>query len=129
MIESPNTLVREFHHAFGLSANDRPTRVPTELADVRTRLHTEENAELAAAIHGGDLAEIAQELADVVYIAYGTALSYGIDLDAAIAEVHRANMTKLDDAGKPIMIDGKVSKGPNYRPPQIRAIVQDDSSG
>ncbi|MFF3978527.1 beta-ketoacyl-ACP synthase II [Streptomyces sp. NPDC001828] len=36
------------------------------------------------------LADLAHELADVVYTAYRTALSYGIDLDAVMAEAHRA---------------------------------------
>lgn len=123
MVERPATLVRSFHRVFGLPANDRPTRVSDELADVRARLHAEENAELIAAIRRGDLAEIAQELADVVYVAYGTAISYGIDLDAAVDAVHRANMSKLDDNGRPIMVDGKVSKGPHYQPPDIRAVL------
>jgi predicted HAD superfamily Cof-like phosphohydrolase len=46
-----------------------------------------------------------------------------IDLDAAVDAVHRANMSKLDDNGRPIMVDGKVSKGPNYQPPDIRAVL------
>ena len=33
-----------------------------------------------------DLAAIAHELADVVHVAYGSAATYGIDLDAVIAE-------------------------------------------
>jgi predicted HAD superfamily Cof-like phosphohydrolase len=37
--------------------------------------------------------------------------------------VHRANMSKLDDNGRPIMVDRKVSKGPNYQPPDIRAVL------
>lgn len=51
---------------------------------------------------------------------YQLADRFCIDLDAAIAEVHRANMSKLGDDGKPVLrADGKVLKGPNYRPPDL----------
>ena len=79
---------------------------------------------MGEAVADDDLAAIAQELADVVYIAYGTALTYGIDLDAVIAEVHRANLSKLDENGRPLYrSDGKVAKGPRYQPPDIRGVL------
>jgi predicted HAD superfamily Cof-like phosphohydrolase len=44
-------------------------------------------------------------------VAYGAAVTYGIDLDAALREVHRSNMSKLDDQGRPVYReDGKVLK-------------------
>ena len=44
----------------------------------------------------------------------------GIELDYCFDEVHRSNMSKLDEDGKPIYReDGKVMKGPNYRPPNL----------
>lgn len=42
------------------------------------------------------------------------------DLVGAFNEVHSSNMSKLDENGKPIFRhDGKVLKGPNYRPPRL----------
>lgn len=76
------------------------------------------------AVSSGDLAAVLRELADVVYVAYGTALTYGVDLDAAVAEVHRANMTKLGPDGRPVVRDGKVLKGPAFRPPDVRFLVE-----
>lgn len=76
------------------------------------------------ALVSGDRIAIAQELADLVYVAYGTALVYGIDLDAAIAEVHRANMSKLDSDGKPVLReDGKVLKSECYQAPDMRRAI------
>ena len=40
-----------------------------------------------------DLIGIADALADIVYVVYGTALTYGIDLDSVLREVHRSNMS------------------------------------
>lgn len=121
---SPADAVREFHTTFDLARNDVPTWPPAELAALRQRLLVEETAEVGEAVAGDDLAAVAQELADVVYIAYGTALTYGIDLDAVIAEVHRANMSKLDENGRPLYrADGKVAKSTRYQPPDIRGAL------
>jgi predicted HAD superfamily Cof-like phosphohydrolase len=109
-------LVREFHQAFHLPIGDT-TQTHNQL---RADLIREEADEAADAIESGDLPAIAKELADLVIVAYGAALTLGIDLDAAVYVVHRSNMTKLDDNGQPIMrADGKVLKGPNYQPPDF----------
>jgi predicted HAD superfamily Cof-like phosphohydrolase len=121
--ESPWRKVREFHEVFGLAHPDSPTPLTPELAEARQRILDEEVREVAEAAQGGNLVEIAHELADVVYAAYGTAISYGIDLDAVITEIHRANMTKLDRDGQPIERDGKVQKGPAYEPPDIAGVL------
>lgn len=115
-------LVEEFHRAFGV-AIAQP--VSAHLLALRARLIREEGNEAINAIEGGSLWDMAQELADLVYVAYGTAVSLGIDLDIAITEVHRANMSKLGAEGRPLLRhDGKVMKGPGYRPPDMSAAVQ-----
>jgi predicted HAD superfamily Cof-like phosphohydrolase len=88
----------------------------------------EETGELAAAVRCEQLPAIAQELADVVYVAYGTALAYGIDLDAVLAEVHRANMSKLGLDGQPIIRDGKVAKGPQFQSADIAAVLAEPAA-
>ena len=91
---------------------------------LRQALIEEEVAELAAASRGGNLVGVADALADIVYVAYGTAHVYGIDLDAVLDEVHASNMTKLGADGRPVRrADGKVLKGPGYRSPDIAAIL------
>jgi predicted HAD superfamily Cof-like phosphohydrolase len=68
--------------------------------------------------------KLAKELADLLVVAYGTAEVFGIDLDWAFVETMASNMTKLDSNGKPIYReDGKVLKGPNYRPPNMEVVV------
>jgi predicted HAD superfamily Cof-like phosphohydrolase len=119
-------LVREFHSAFGLPQPGRPTTPTAELAEVRSRLLAEEAGEAVQALRRGDLAQIAQELAGVAYVTYGAAVSTGIDLDQIVTAVHRANMTKLDADGRPVMIDGKVTNGPRYQPPDIAGLLAGD---
>lgn len=68
--------------------------------------------------------DIARELADLVYVAYGTAHAFAIDLDAAIAEVHRAALSKLDPATMVVRADGKVLKPPGFVPPNMVEAVR-----
>ena len=76
-------------------------------------------------IHGSNVqAECLKELADLVYVCYQYAENMRWDLDEALYRVHESNMSKLDDDGHPIYReDGKVLKGPNYKPPNLEDLV------
>ncbi|MGC4997664.1 MULTISPECIES: MazG nucleotide pyrophosphohydrolase domain-containing protein [unclassified Streptomyces] len=125
MSTSPARLVGEFHRAFGLDARTVPTEIGAELAAHRGELLAEEAAEVAEVSVTGPLDHLAQELADVVYVAYGTALVHGIDLDEVIAEIHRANMSKIGPDGEIARReDGKVLKGDHYRAPDVSAVLR-----
>ena len=125
MSSSPADLVREFHLAFGLDARAVPTEISPELAAHRGELLAEEAAEVAEVSVKGPLDRLAHELADVVYVAYGTALVHGVDLDAVIAEIHRSNMTKLGPDGQVARrADGKVLKGDHYEAPDVSAVLR-----
>ena len=118
--------VGDFHRAYGLPIRNEPTAAvgPDQVA-LRQSLIEEEVRELADAAGAGDLVAVADALADIVYVAYGTAHVYGIDLDAVLDEVHASNMTKLGADGRPVRrADGKVLKGPGYRPPDIEAVLR-----
>ncbi len=72
-------------------------------------------------MHGKNHQEHAlKELADLVYVCYQYAENMGWFLDEALDRVHKSNMSKLDEDGNPIYReDGKVLKGPNYKPPTL----------
>ncbi|MBZ9639192.1 MazG nucleotide pyrophosphohydrolase domain-containing protein [Streptomyces sp. PSKA30] len=125
MSSSPADLVREFHLAFGLDVRTAPTQIPQALAAHRGELLAEEAAEVAEVSVTGPLDRLAHELADVVYVAYGTALVHGIDLDEVIAEIHRSNMTKLGPDGQIARrADGKVLKGEHYEAPDVTEVLR-----
>ena len=68
--------------------------------------------------------EALKELADLVYVCYQYATNMGWFLDEALDRVHKSNMSKLDEEGKPIYReDGKVLKGPNYKPPILSDLL------
>ena len=99
---------------------DRQTR------GVQNRIIVEEFKEFLEAegmlfMHGRNHQEHAlKELADLVYVCYQYAENMGWFLDEALNRVHESNMSKLDKDGKPIYRDdGKVLKGPDYKPPDL----------
>lgn len=109
--------VREFHETFRLAIASRPMLPNEGLRLLRVELLAEEVDELMRADEADDLVEIADALGDIVYVIYGTALSYGIDLDRVVAEIHRSNMTK--EPGP----TGKAVKGVAYDPPRIAHVL------
>ena len=73
--------VAQFHRAFNLPMRQLPsTEIDQALAQLRVALLEEEVDEFVTASEKGDLIGITDALADIVYVAYGTALTYGIDL-------------------------------------------------
>lgn len=118
-------LVLDFHRAFALPRHSDPSLdVRADIAALRLRLLAEEVQELRDAVDKSDLIAIADALADITYVVFGTAVTYGIDLDAVVREVHRSNMSKLDDQGRPLLRhDGKVLKSARYTPPDIATVL------
>lgn len=68
------------------------------------------------------LAEVADGLADLIYVAVGAALELGIPLAKVWAEVHRSNLAKVRP---PIRVreDGKILKPENWTPPDVLGAV------
>ena len=112
---------KEFRKKYDLTNSaDKSTR------SYQTRLIVEEFKEFLEAEgmlfrHGRNAKEeCLKELADLVYVCYQYAANMGWFLVEALDRVHKSNMSKLDEEGNPIYReDGKVLKGPNYKPPTL----------
>lgn len=84
---------------------------------LRAQLMMEELGEVLSAMAKNDIVNCLHELADLRYVCDGTALTFGLGdkLEPAVTEIHRANMSKLDDEGKPIINEaGRVVKSNNF---------------
>lgn len=92
---------------------------------LRRSLLEEEYAEYVKAERSNSIVDIADALADMVYVIAGASLEYGIDLDAVMLEVHRSNMAKVDEeTGKVIRReDGKILKPDGWKPPDVRGVL------
>jgi len=120
--------VRAFHEATDNPVLSTPTFVH-ERAFLRQRLLKEEWLETDAAIVNGDLVGVADGLADLIYVAVGTALEFGIPLDRIWDEVHRSNMAKIDpETGKVTKrTDGKVLKPDGWVAPDIQRVLYEST--
>jgi predicted HAD superfamily Cof-like phosphohydrolase len=145
--------VREFHQAFGHPVAEKPTGGDKALRELRIKLIAEELGELCEALgvdltlkagpwsaHTGnneckvscvvdavDLVEAADALGDLDYVIQGANLVFGFPSMEIFQEIHRSNMSKLGDDGKPIYReDGKIMKGPNYFKPDIKKVMEVD---
>ena len=120
-----STQAKEFRKKYNLK-NDASKKVRTYQKD----LIIEECKEFLEAEgmlfrHGRNFKEgCLKELADLVYVCYQYAENMGWNLDEALNLVHLSNLSKLGEDGEPIYRDdGKVLKGPNYKPPDLSELV------
>lgn len=140
MYLSREDVVSEFHKAFG---QDVDKEMNARNLKLRHGLIYEEYEELkdefAAAL--ADLAQYGEvkpktkermlkELADLQYVISGMAVTFGLPLQVAFVRVHKSNMSKLGEDGKPVYReDGKVLKGANYAPADMEDLVAKDVPG
>lgn len=135
MTYNPMRDLKEFHDTF---SPDQRKESLLEKTDRRLNLIYEEYEEVAEAIgHLEDTelgltsltleeatAELASELADLLYVVYGTAEELGIPLDEVFNAIHSANMRKVWDDGQVHRNEfGKVIKPPNFEKADIRKVL------
>lgn len=113
--------VEAFHRkmSYPVAPFNHPAPIPKELADQRYRFIAEELNELDEAMADDNLVEVADALADLLYVVLGTAVVFGIDIAPIFNEVHRSNMTK--DRLDPITKKG--GKGPGFEKPRLAELV------
>lgn len=139
MTYDPLAMVIAFHdkfHADGEARNNSDLNI--EKIVRRSRLINEEAFEvdeavisLMAAVEFGpptdieyNKAQVAKELADLLYVIYGTADELGIPIYDVFAAVHASNMSKVWDDGEVHYNEyGKVLKPDSYVAPDILAIM------
>jgi predicted HAD superfamily Cof-like phosphohydrolase len=139
--------VREFHEKHGFVLDQKVVKTPSCLtlalqledlavsilddglkeqrcgnpAKYRLHLMVEELSEVADAMTKGDETALADALADLIYVAHGTAETYNIPISEVLYEVHRSNMTKKvrNEAN-----DRMRDKGPDYVAPDIAGAIK-----
>src|SRR3954469_7238429 len=126
-MNEPINKVKEFHEVFGLEYHEQPTvNISDRIIELRHRLMQEENDEYLEAAKARDLTLIADALGDKLYILCGTIIAHGLQhkIVEVFNEIHRSNMSKLDENGKPIYReDGKIMKSSNYFLPDINKVL------
>lgn len=122
--------VKEFNRTYGVKTLKNSDGFGKARVKTQVELINEEIKELCSAFalwHEFGLnnkGKILDAICDSIYVLIGLALKMGFDLDGAFREVHRSNMSKLGEDGKPIKReDGKILKGPNFTPPNLEPYI------
>ena len=121
--------VKEFNEAFGIkdvSPALRYRMIKEELIEYFMATNTLNDNDGSLEI-GIDPIEQADAIGDMLYLVFGAVIDAGLEdkIEAIFDEIHRSNMSKLED-GKPIYRDDKkVMKGKDYFPPNIKAILDE----
>jgi len=119
--------LQQFHETFRCHIEYAPTAdIPRDEFEVRIRLFEEELAEYRNAVEARNLVAVADALTDMLYVLLGTYVSHGLQEIAVelFDEVHRSNMSKLDEEGRPIFRDdGKVLKSDRFSEPDLGSIL------
>ena len=118
-------MVQEFHEQFDIHVAAIPSVPDDATQTLRNRLIQEELDEFQEAMQSKDLSAMAKELADLLYVVYGTAVSLGIDMEPVFKEVHRSNMSKVGGYRRE---DGKWVKPPTYSPASLELILENQSN-
>lgn len=108
---SPMEMLREYHTTAGLPINAEFNEKLKILRDTLLREETEE-----VIYEEKEPKDILKELADVLYVTYGYAVTFGWDLDAALRYVHENNMGRMYQPDGTIKRreDGKIMKNKDY---------------
>lgn len=95
--QTPFEQVTEFCQMMGQPVEHNAQFPNQDNIDLRIGLINEEFKELKGAIEENDIVEVADAIADLLYVVYGTACSFGLTsvLKDIQNEVHSSNMSKI----------------------------------
>ena len=125
-------LVKEFNKVFGVknvSPGLRYDMIGEELDEYYDASHKVQ----AFLMEGGlqdleleiDKVEQADAIGDMLYLLFGAVIDAGLEdkIEDIFDEIHKSNLSKLEDGKVLRREDGKVLKGKNYFKPNIKAIL------
>ncbi len=123
----------EFHKAINGNNPKKPLVPNKETVLLRETLITEEYKEVMEVLEQIKksnnkekyLSKLMHELADLLYVTYGTFVDFGVNADQVFAEIHRVNMLKLSG---PKRADGKQLKPEGWKPANIQKLIDKMSS-
>jgi len=117
----------KFHTMYGLPQPTKPSTehlpVAARMVDFK-RIISEEVTEVdditakAGIDELDDLTDLADWLGDIIVYAASEMVRYGIPVMQTLSIIMQSNFSKLDADGNPIIVAGKVGKGPGYWKPE-----------
>ena len=121
-------MVKEFNKTYELPISKTPTNIDKDSYKLKFDLMQEELNEYLEACKNEDLVEVSDAIVDMMYILYGIVLSHGLssNIFKMFEEVHKSNMSKLENGKVIRRTDGKIMKGSEYFKPNLKQFLQDE---
>ncbi len=121
--------VARFHEVTDAPDLKVPAFPVVERCQLRKDLVAEETKEMLKGLMRRDLVEVADGIVDAIYVLVGTALEFGLPMQALWDEVQRSNMAKAveqpDGTFKVVRrADGKILKPEGWTPPDIEGVLR-----
>ena len=118
-------MVCEFNKTYEIPTRKIPSRVGEDEYVLNYNLMLEELNEYLVACKDEDMVEIADAIVDMMYILYGIILRHGLSevVFDMFEEVHKSNMSKLENGKVLKRTDGKIMKGSEYFKPNLKQFL------
>ena len=122
----PIKLLTEFNKAFSVPVNRKPTLISNEEFKLKINLIKEELNEYENACSEQDITEVCDAIVDLAYVMYGMVVQHGLSdvFDDMFEEVHKSNMSKLENGRVLTRSDGKIMKGSEYFTPDLNQFIK-----
>lgn len=119
-LSHPVVQLHDFHSKYEHTINVLPNeKVSEQDHELRYKLLVEEHEEFVSAHDTNDFVEMYDALLDIIYVSYGTMLTYGMPAFEGHNEVHASNMSKSTKKNE----FGKTIKGKDYFRPNLPSIL------
>ena len=115
--------VKEFNKVFEIKDVEpilRYDMIAEELDEYFESIHSKDYSEINI-----DKVEQADAIGDMLYLLFGAVIDAGLEdkIEPILDEIHRSNMSKIEDGVVLRRADGKIQKGKNYFKPNIKQIL------
>ena len=113
--------VKEFNKVFGITDVSPALR----FGMIKEELEEYFNASYDLIRLNINKVEQADAIGDMLYLLFGAVIDAGLEdkIEPILDEIHRSNMSKIEDGVVLRRADGKVLKGKNYFKPNIKGIL------
>jgi predicted HAD superfamily Cof-like phosphohydrolase len=118
-------MVRQFNKTYDIKTEKNPSTIDEDSYKLRYNLILEELNEYLEACKNEDIVEVADAIVDMMYILYGFVLAHGLSdvIFDMFEEVHKSNMSKLENGKVLRRTDGKIMKGSEYFKPNLKQFL------
>tara|TARA_Y100001938_G_C8051618_1_gene412097 strand:- start:618 stop:995 length:378 start_codon:yes stop_codon:yes gene_type:complete len=121
MSEKTKKLIK-FNKAFDIPIRKKPTLLDSKDYNLKYNLLKEELNEYYQGCVNGDIVEVSDAIVDMLYVLYGIVVQHGLSniIDDMFDEVHKSNMSKLENGKVLRRTDGKILKGSEFFKPNLK---------